>query len=396
MKKILVKVVVPILGTGSTIVELTQDAVYCQWLMAIAVLSFFTCIAFIEKLGKYFWFIIFLPVILFVFSLIGYKRETSFAKQISTWVAYIEAQPASKIDILKRAADNNDGPAQYDLAEYYVEHHQYSLARTYAQKAADNGNSKAHGLLAEIYFHGNGCVPDARQAISNVIMAHQLNRIRYDSWIAEWKEHGLVLTPREEFRLAQCEETYRQVETIIQSMNKAYDESGNNGAIRVLSNHRSKLERMSLEGYLPATELLYVLELSLHNFRSDRIMYLANVLYQANHIPTSPADRVRFFQNFKYKDYSSSRYDEYIADKFYYDLTAPKIDYGLYSPYFYIKQYRLFTEQYNWIYNLAVNSGNRLEYIFSEENKSYDEYVVIAKTLLNNNIKIIQGLMNDE
>ena len=236
--------------------------------------------------------------------------------------ALSEALPTREAE-LKALADAGDGPAAYNLSEYYLDKQEYVQARDYAQVAADKGNPAGYDLLAYFYYMGLGCKVDYQRAIANLIEGEKRGPIRYDHILEYMAKRGYEMSRKERLSLEQASEGREKIREIYRQLHQMHsDKPGVIERLRsCLEEKEPELQRMSNNGYVHATSLLYDLE-RLRNVNGSReLSELSAELYRVNYIPTSDFDRHSFFRYYYGDEYESDEIksaDRVIRDNDYY------------------------------------------------------------------------------
>lgn len=387
----------PITGTVATAWQLSQTIGLCIICLIMAACLLALYIYLKKQRSKYAIVSLISCIIMACSSAIGIIVICNQQKRSNLWNQYLEAKKAGEVDELKIRADSNDGPAQYDLSTRYFYDGDYSDAKEYAQKAADNGCAMGYSLLASLYQNGLGCPVNIRQAVSNMIKAMRLDCIKLSSI-----EDIHDLSETERLALADCEKDAANLISLRKEIVAAFVEKGELGVLNSIGKHHDELLSLSNKGFIPASELLYTEEAIKHPEGTDELQRLATILYQVNHIPTGPWNRFVFFKSMKrINTYNSDDYPSFIKDNIYLYL-LPDIGNPIlkgnpaeeYSNQLLISQYQLFRAQYTWCRELDIDSDNRIDYQYGVINNYHSDYLN-AKMFLKRQIRAIQSRMNN-
>lgn len=295
--------------------------------------------------------------------------------------ALSEAPPTQEAE-LKALADAGDGPATYNLAEYYLGEQDYMRARDYAQVAADKGNPAGYGLLAYFYYMGLGCKVDYQRAIANLIEGEKRGPIKYDHVLEYISKRGYEISRKEMLSLEQASEGRERMGEMKRTIRQM--PSDDPGAIDMrrayLQENEKELQRMSNNGNVQATALLYDLERLSGVNGSRELSELSAELYKVNYIPTSDFDRHSFFRYYYGDEYESNdkwSADRIIRDNDYYGYSRAYEDSGdekVCSDDLLIDDYRIFRAKNRWYglledgrvpavyYSVSFSTGNEKEY----------------------------------
>jgi len=383
--------VLPVVGTVGTAWQLSQEKTMC--IIGIILGHILGIIAFFirKTYRKYALICVLGGIVMIVFSLSSFMNMKLQQNRDNIWKKYIMAKVSDNVDELKIRADENDGPAQYRLAMKYFDTGDYVNARIYAQKSADNGNAMGYCCLTSIYLNGLGCPKDVHQAVSNMIKAKRLGNLQFD---LEYEEKFLSDTMSESDLLAirDCNADAFLINSMMEQI-----EVDKITVEDYIDLHHEELTKLSVKGFIPATELLYCRELTKHPDGSEELMRLSSMLYKANVIPTEPIERYRFFHYYKkMKDYDSRYYSKYIHDNIYLHLYFTDVvnrDRKSYSDSLLISEYMLYRSQLNWCRDLVNNDRKRISFTIGHK-ANYENDYIFAKRLLKQNIEAIQSRMD--
>ena len=313
------------------------------------------------------------------------------------WQEYLADLKDPELERLKTLADNDDGPSQYELANYYFNSHNYIKSREYAQKAADNGNVNGYILLVRFYLNGIGCNKDIHQAVSNMIKAQ---RADYKDFTPLWMEIKEQLTEDERSSLVESRETQKHLEALSKDVFSTLISKGEDAARKVIGSYYHELSLYSKMGYIPATEYIYLEECYRSDRDSSKLKELTDKLYRADHIPSNPPERAAFFGFLRGKEYYDDRdFQQHIQDRNF-AFIFPDIDkrssqenrwdYSKASDEHLIRDYQLFKAQYEEMKKYANGEIESKDYVFSlacDHNSNYR----LAKVLLKSVIDEIQS-----
>ena len=291
----------PIVGTTGTAWQLSQERVasYVCFFLGLFFLVF--SISIIQLSRRHFAITFITGTILLVFSARSFIIMTREELRSDLLKGYLIVKAGDTVDVLKSKADDNDGPAQYDLSTRFLIEKDYLNARIYAQKAADNGNALGYARLAIMYKEGLGCRVDIHQAVSNMIKAKQRDDIIFnDIFIID------SLSESDRLALKACEAD-------MYLLNSIKDEIRNTSDLQYvldcLNRHYYELAYLSSRGFVPASRLLYFREFFINPGGSDELKRLAELLYKVGDIPTAPMERFLFFNSIsQMNEYNSNDY----------------------------------------------------------------------------------------
>lgn len=182
MKKNILNIILPVISFSSMVVGIEDLCYYIAWrifIMAVVIVLFVLALVLIKRKAK-----LSLIIISFIASFIisgalcyDYSSIKRTEKTKELWHDYLSENRNKKMTNIEiEAIEHNNPIAQYELACNYLNGNNgytmdFESAKYFAQRSADQGNAKAHDLLAYMYLIGRGCQPDTLGAISNSIQA---------------------------------------------------------------------------------------------------------------------------------------------------------------------------------------------------------------------------------
>ena len=315
-----------------------------------------------RKDNAYFAFsIITCSIMMIIILFIGYYRNINQKKIDALYISFQQNSTSTKSDNLKKQADKGDHSAQFRYATKLLDDFEFSEAMNYFQKAADAGNGVAYAMLADMYLKGLGGEVDIHRAVSNIIKARQIQNIVFVD-LEKHPDYGKI-TEMEKEALAITDVELDYLTSICEEM------KGSNDSWSILKSHHDDINKLSLKGYIIATEMLYWEEM--HNAPQDivNLKQITQMLYNKNHIPTNPFQRSIFFEHY----YGTNEYnimescDNYIKDNYYMPASFDaqmNHDYSKYSDNLLLEAYKYCLARYKW--NKAIKNGTQptINYIF--------------------------------
>lgn len=233
----------------------------------------------------------------------NYHVHEQNSKRNELWRETLESSKNDGIamtDLEKSALLDNDALAQYTLAHNLVYGENgydfdFAKAKEFAQKSADQGNPKAHALLAVIYSKGYGIKPDCQQAFSNIILS-----------IQDGYEQGLSLLPlldsarfrissKDSIDLHECIQNGVYLDSLYEVVSTAFSEKRMQDCYPIIRANKDRCLRLSDLDYYRATDLLYF-EAFGDPTQQQELHEYAEKLAKHGRIPDLPAMRSFFFQ----------------------------------------------------------------------------------------------------
>ena len=385
------------LGTISSTLALMREMLPCIVfiLVGLVLLGYFMTL--VKKKGvkgmiKEEWPLLLYAVLMLSIASAGGLLQLREINREKLWMRYIEANNSTREDELKMRADADDGPSQFKLGMRYYEEHDFTQAMKYFQRAGDGGNGQAYMMLSAMYAQGLGTNRDPHRAATSMIKARRTDFIS-DSRIRQEDIYN-ELTETEKMMLDETLVELSNLEAVVREPQGSVD-----NARVFLNRHHDELQRLSLKGYIPATEYLYVEEMFMHPGGSETLHRLAKDLYQVNHVPTSPFDRHLFFIFLRGNGFYLSNYQQLIRDNHYGHLFIKSIrknleDHSAFSNELLIKEYELFRAQLNWCKSLLEGEEQIRRFLYGNNSNDYQMNYEDAKSMLNTSILAIKDRMN--
>lgn len=203
-------------------------------------------------------------------------------------------------DLEKSAVIDNDDLAQYTLARNLVYgdngyDFDFAKAKDFAQKSADQGNPKAHALLAVIYSKGYGIKPDYQQAFSNIRQSIKDGYEQGLSLLPLLDSASFKLSPKDSIDIYECVQNGAYLDSIYDAVSTAFKEKGMQACYPIIRANKDRCQRLSDLDYYRATDLLYF-EAFGDPTRQQELHEYAKKLAEHGRIPDLPAMRSFFFQ----------------------------------------------------------------------------------------------------
>lgn len=379
-------------GTITTTVALMKELLPCLVFIGVGIALLGYCLSRMKKNKiKEDWPLLLYACLMLAIASIGVVLQQRDNNRDKLWRRFIEANNSILTDELKLRADAGDGPSLYELGLRYLGEHDFKGAREHFQKAADGGMGVAFAQLASMDAQGLGTARNPHRAASNMIRARRVDYIS-DRIIREEELYD-QLTETERMQL---DETRVELSRLAAIQKEA---SGKREHMsEVLNRHHDELLKLSLRGYIPATEDLYVEEQLMNPDGSETLQRLANDLYKVNHIPTAPGDRSMFFSYlYGTTSYSTGDYKQHIRDNNYLFLLSPSLfldaeDHSDYSDDLLVKEYELFRSQLDWC-RLLLEDRTRIRMFLFGHLNDYQKNYEDAKKMLGASIMAIKERM---
>ena len=321
----------------------------------------------------------------------------------SIWYESIKKNNDESLIEMKSKADNGDGVAQMELSDYYDARRDFEHASKYAQKAAFNGNARAYERLALYNLEGLGCKVDVQSAISYTIDGMKHGE---DAFTRIWKiieEKKIVLSPTDSLKLKRCVDKKQQLESIFLEADSVLRLEGLVSLVQYIDNNKAIIEDASIDGYRPATELLYVNEFIKHPQGSDELHRLATMLYQASFLPTQTLDRSNFYRYYHNEEsYDTKNFKRYIKENDYallifgdriLDIVSPE-KLLFYTDAAVLNEYELYRAQFEWLKKLNDGTIKPVYFIWKFYFASTFDEASVARELLKRSIAEVQDRMD--
>ena len=392
-----------ILLSGITAVQLSQEWVPCLILLGTGVLVGLLSLLFYEDEKLYFYCLLASSIIIIGFAVYGLISINEQKQGDVVWEEHLERINVDpELERLKTLADENDGPAQYELSQLYLDRLDYRNALKYAQKSADNGNGQAYIQLVQMYYNGMGDKIDIHQAVSNMVEAQKRDRISFAPMLEDISDQ---LSSDEKARLQDSERVKQRSASICSAIVDALNQKGDKAAIEMIKSSHAELEALSMMGNLPATECLYLEEAFKMEPDTVELDRLTRVLYRSNHLPDSPVDRAFFFSFMDgEKAYSDEDFMTHIQNRNFAFLSKEGMKFmraaekgGIWdesSDEHLLRDYQLFRAQYEEMKKLTSGERSHIHYVLFH-GCDYNELERDAKSLLESNIVAIKKRMRE-
>ena len=378
--------------SGFTAYQLSQDSIPCYVLLGTATVLLVLGICQWEKDKTFAVFIWIAVACCGFFSIKGLVAIGKEKEDHVVWMSFLDEMKDSELDRLKSLADQDDGPAQYELARYYFDAHDFKNAREYAHKAANNGNIDGYIMLITSYLKGIGCNRDIHHAVSLMKKAQQTD---YSNFVHFWEDIKGELSTDELEGLESSRQRQIALEAICKEIVTAIDEKGEDEGRKVIQSYQKELELFSELGYIPATEYIYIEECYRNDRDSIKLKTLTHQLYQAGHIPTSPLERAVFFGFLRgEKKYDDRDFQRHIQDHNYAFVAYGRIFQLLLgfegaSDEHLVRDYQLRRSQYEEMKRYASGEKKSLSFHLSLDN-NHNDNLDIAKSMLGEVINEIE------
>lgn len=324
----------------------------------------------------------------------------------SVWYDSLEENVNDELKDLISRADSGNGLAQAELSDYYHQKRDYEKAIEYARKAANNGNAHSFMRIAWYNLYGLGCKVDIQECVNNILSALRLERIDCSPILKVMEEKGFTLTPTDSLKLKKRIDNIKLFDRLYRETDTLRKTDGVISAVKYIEKYRTVIEDASIDGYRPATALLYACEFERNPQGSKELSRLAHVLYQASYIPTQVLVRPHFFRSY-YNDrtYSLYNFKNYIKDNDYVFLSfgddmltefLPE-SFTNYSNRALLNEYELFRAQYDWVKGLKDGSIPSVLFFYPTPSDPSDykiDEVGLARELLRRNIAAVQERMD--
>ena len=394
--------VVPIIGSVGSALDVIGDTGACiSMLFLSVVLGAVTALTWKKDkaLAKA---VLCCAMILFVIPSAGLIINHSRQKDLDRLNSTLVSSPREEMDLLRKRADEGDGPALYRLAEYYDSRREYNKSREYAREAADKGNPRAYMLLAEQYTLGLGCPVDYSRAIANILNALRYADVNYDYILRYISERGYEVSEWDTLALEQAKAEFDRLHELWTEASRTHAEKGRDATLLLLNDNYPEILKLSSKGYVYAMELLYIREFLKDPNPAESACYLAQRLYKVDHIPTSPHERYAFFGNYYWDKQDSmakgtDAIDRYIRDNDYFIYSMmEKADDGSrpLSDGLLVADYRFDRARYEWYERILRGEVSKVEYVaryMPSEEESFEE----AGTMLEKSIRLINERIDE-
>jgi len=373
MKKSIFNIILPVVSFSSMVVGIEDLCYYMAWrifILVVVVVLFVLALVLIKRKAK-----LSLIIISFIasFTIAGtlcydYSSIKRTEKAKDLWLDYLsENRNKNMTNMEIEAIENNNPYAQYELACNYLNGNNgynmdFESAKDFAQRSADQGNAKAHDLLAYMYLIGRGCQPDTSRAISNSIQAIKEGFLDISApLLILLKNKNIRLTERDSILIINSYYAGRYIDSLATFLS---DTTGSyKDKYPTLSPiDKNRCEQLSDDGYHKATEVLY--SDALINLDTNNIYKYSSKLKDMGRIPDFPAMRSIFMHSIYGDSYYPSSLTDKEIDSFiersiknqdYLSLVSPS-DFALYSSYTNVfTYYKYALAQYNRVKFLRKN-----------------------------------------
>ncbi len=299
--------------TGLSIVSLLYSiSGVCQdtrWLIGFSVLSLLLIAGGIVMLCKQWtkksvsWVVLIAGLLIAGTLAYNFHVQEQNVKRNELWRDTLRSDKNAGIamtDLEKSAVLGNDPLAQYALAHNLVYGENgydfdFAKAKEFAQKSADQGNSKAHALLAVIYSKGYGIKPDYQQAFSNILLSIKDGYEQGLSLLPLLDSASFRISPKDSIDIYQCVQNGAYLDSLYDAVSTAVKEKGMQACYPIIRANKDRCQRLSELDYYRATDLLYF-EAFGDPTRQHELHEYAKKLAEHGRIPDLPAMRSFFFQ----------------------------------------------------------------------------------------------------
>lgn len=358
-------VVVPVIGTTGTALELAGDLRTCIIMFIISLFMLGLCACLWKRDKDWAITALVCSLIILIVSGGGYFANLYLQGRDALWRSSLSNKPISSFEKDKLLADSGDGPALFRVATYYYDSNQFEEAYHYARKAAERGNPLAYRLLAVGYSLGLGCPVDVQGTVSNIVSFLRIDNLKYDNILENLEWQGYSLSERDSSLIEQARIDYLWVHGILQEFD---DKTGRTELLQLLRKRKDTLVVLSNKGYIEATVLLYVKAFLESPKWSEELHLLAKELYQVDCIPTGSADRYQFYSHYYDKVDKTAlepdTFDRYIRDNDYFigslliqldlkrlaDISDSRL----------ISYYKFSRAMYNWTWDLKTGKTRKV------------------------------------
>lgn len=332
-----------------------------------------------------------------------YKQYVDNSRRNELWredLRINQDKSANMSDLEKSAILDNDARSQYHLAKNYLyarENYDYDFgkAKDFAQKAADQGNPKAHALLAVIYTKGYGFEPNHPQAFSNIVLSIKGGYEQSLSLLSLLDSSSFQVSSKDSLILHECIQNRAYLDSLYDVLLDAYSKKQDD--FHIVQAHKVRCQPLSDAGYYRATELLYY-DALLDSTQSQQLPKYAQKLQEYDKIPDRPTMRTFFFKAIRGEMEASSRPDDdkeiverSISDQdFWYSIILDDFDKRFIQDQFYRYEYDLAFYQRSKY--LLANKDN-LNTIFFELDDDLDQMYAIARKSLSDCTKELREEM---
>ena len=249
------------------------------------------------------WVILFAGVLILGWDVYSHTDQKNNSQRNELWRDIVKnnRKEAQKLtDLEKSAILDKDARSQYNLAYNYVYgKNGYGLdfekAREYAQESADQGNPKAHALLAIIYSKGYGCKPNYQQAFSNLILSMKGGYEQSMSLLPLLDSASFKISPKDSLVLLECVQNRSYLDSLYNVVTSMFTTEGPLYCCSIIREHKDRCTFLSEMGYYRATELLYF-EAFADTTQAQQLHHYAEKLASYDKIPDMPSMRYFFYK----------------------------------------------------------------------------------------------------
>ena len=383
--------VLPIIGTIVTAVQLTKDFRTSIIFLVLAVVGVFIILHTDKQKDRITGIIGWICVAIMALSAVsGIVFNCVKETRNELWTRYLKDHRNLELEELVRNTNSKDGSSLMRLSDYYYTRNDFIHARTYAQKAADLGSINGYERLIRMDFNGYGGSVNLENAFENMKKAQRISDICFladDQFRSRFSNLDLSI----------LEDTGRNRERIweiYEDIRLAVKEGERLAAEDRLAHYHDELVSLSLQDYLPATELLFM-EAWFWG-RDSLCLDYAGRLFRAGRTPTSPIVRHSFLSYLGKvkKEYFVSDYKEHIANNHYllavtYDENRPDGYLDGFSDSLLVQGYQLLRAQYRWYVGLNNGEMEPVDYLIMA-GPDYPALKEISKIQLQQSIAAIK------
>lgn len=229
------------------------------------------------------------------------QKENSQRNEL--WRDYVKSHRDKEqklTDLEKSAIIDKDARSEYNLAYNLVYGRDgykfdFAKAKEYAQESADQGNPKAHALLAIIYSKGYGCQPNYQQAFSNLILSIKGGYEQSMTLLPLLDSASFKISPKDSLVLQECVHNRAYLDSLYDVVSTSFTTKGMESCYSIVRAHKDRCSILSELGYYRATELLYFESFGDPN-QTEQLHHYAEELAKYDRIPDMPTMRSFFFQ----------------------------------------------------------------------------------------------------
>lgn len=314
-------------------------------------------------------------VICFFFCGKGSSDERDFRRYESRREQFLSEMRQGYLD-MKKQEQEMDGYRLIAQAKMYEKDEYYNEAREYAQKAANEGVSDAHIMLANFAILGIGGPVSATEAVSHLIKAMKRDFFTPREKAMQYLSGTMGL--RDSLEMEECKRQQAVVFKIRERTIEIYKKFGIREALKVVRKNEKELSSLAVAGFAPAAELLFLDAYYGESADAVKLKLYSEMLYHAAYLSSVPEVRADLLNAYRGKDYyengafEKSENDNNFLPFLFPDETGVVCDYGSLSLDELAEWYSLMSAQYRWFRCLYSSPDYRMEYAISEPAADYN------------------------